>query len=449
MAGGSSAGGSTAGGATAGGATAGGSTAGGSTAGGSTAGGATAGGAPACTPTGPELCTDTLDNDCDAGADCADPKCLGLTCQTGTQNVCTAPNTCACGTYVTSVGTTQSGVRASLLEVAGRPRAFWVNSTAALYAECTSNCGTATPSWSTPVAVGAGYTDRSVRPLLHESGGVLSVLWRSGNFVYHSECAANCTVAASWTTPVDLSLGPNTSHTLGYDALNGLKIAAWETNLIADGGGLVYAECTSGCTAAGANWRPLLELPHDPSGTDLKLSALPDGGLRRIAAHFANDSNVIRYGECEADCLANGWAFVSLTGNAKDPSIVLDAQGLPRVFALNTNTNRLFVYRCTQRPCTVQANWSTTNLMASGHVTSGNYSDGSTFFVTSTVDAGALLLGTESGTTYTTANINLCTGAAARGERPHAYSGANDRLRVLHVAPPGINPSINFLYQAP
>jgi hypothetical protein len=48
-----------------------------------------------------------------------------------------------------------------------------------------------------------------------------------------------------------------------------------------------------------------------------------------------------------------------------------------------------------------------------------------------------------------TSPIDLCTGPG-RGERPHAYSGPNGRLRMVYVTPPGSGtPQINFLYQAP
>jgi hypothetical protein len=352
---------------------------------------------------------------------------------------------------VKTLGGTHSRVRASVVELAGRPRVVYVNTAGAMYAECLSGCQTPTPTWSTPVAVVPGGTDRESRPLLRASGGVLSGMSiTAAGEVLHGECPSNCTSAASWTG-VDIAGGVNGSHTVSYDVLGSLRVAVIEDTPVnaADGGGAMYLECTSGCTSALTSWRPALYFPHDPSGADIRLTALPDGGVRRSAAIFADEANVIRYGECEANCLQSGsWSFVSLAGNAKDPDLVFDAQGLPRIFAVNRVTNRVFVFRCTARPCTTSGNWISTNLIDGNHVTGGNLPDGGTFFLTSTADAGALLLGVEAGATYAVTPINLCSGAAA-GERPHGYAGANGRLRAVWVTPPGNTPTINFLYQAP
>ncbi len=39
---------------------------------------------PPCTPTGPEICDDGIDNDCKNGTDCADPACFAFQCQPAT-----------------------------------------------------------------------------------------------------------------------------------------------------------------------------------------------------------------------------------------------------------------------------------------------------------------------------------------------------------------------------
>ncbi|MBL8955393.1 MAG: hypothetical protein JNK82_31755 [Myxococcaceae bacterium] len=359
----------------------------------------------------------------------------------------------ACATFVSTVGPAQTQVRATVLEAAGRPRALWVTTAAALYSECTAGCSSATPTWSSPATIGGGVVGRDTRPLLRELGGVSSAMWRTGSQVQYAECAANCTAPASWSTPLNIAPAMSSGRTLGYDVVAGLRAAAFEDGAVAaaDGGGFAYAECTGNCSASSALWRLLLYLPINPSGADVRLTPLADGGTRRVAAIFADDSNVIRYGECEAGCLqADGWSFISLAGDARDPSLVFDAQGLPRIFARNATTDRLFVYRCAQRPCTTFGNWASTNLLSSGHVTGGNFADGGTFFVTSTPDGGQLLLGVEGpAATYTSSPLTLCSGAAVPGERPHAYAGANGQLRLVYVSPPGSTPVINFLYQGP
>jgi hypothetical protein len=332
-----------------------------------------------------------------------------------------------------------------MIEVAGRPRLFWFSALGATYAECVSGCGTATPTWSTPISVGAGGDTVESRPLIRQSGGVLTTMWKASGALYHGECAGSCTSPISWGK-VDIANGDNASHTIAYDISGTLRAAAWQDGNITDAGGLVYTECIGPCASAFGTWGRL-ELPHDPSGADLRLTALPDGGIRRSLAVYADETGgkIGLYGECESNCLqAASWAFASLA-NAKDPYIVFDAQGLPRVFA-TTTSDRLWVSRCSQRPCTSTANWTNQNLMTSDLVTGGNWADGGTFFLTSSLDGGALTLGVESGTTYTTRDLALCSGPAT-GVRPFAYSGPANRLRVVFGTPS--NPSINFLYQAP
>src|SRR5206468_899250 len=102
-----------------------------------------AGGGAACVPSGPELCGDGIDNDCNGSADCADPVCLNQRC--GACRACLG-TTCTClpSTLVSYVDAGFQEIRT--LSITGNhltPQAAWVNVNVnnLSLSQCSANCG--------------------------------------------------------------------------------------------------------------------------------------------------------------------------------------------------------------------------------------------------------------------------------------------------------------------
>ncbi len=336
------------------------------------------------------VCNDLVDQDCDGQLDCAESSCLGAACLSGVpQNVCIAPSTCACGIAVTQLGAA-AAIRAqnmSALTLAGAPRTLWASHNAGIfYSECTSGCATATPSWSSPVALWAfdagttnlGYLRPTMRVL---DAGTVVVFLRSGvatggtSVPRRMECSSNCSSLASWTT-TDLAVSGAAQTTSALATHQGLQAVAWETST----GTTTYAECTSASCTSPAAWATL-SIPFNPFGGALELLPLADGGVLR---GLVLGANIARYGECASNCLSlAGWSFVDVAVGGL-PDLAFDKNGLPRLFGIpvpGTNDD-VVMSRCVQRPCNLPSSWTSPQVVAplGRYVSAGTAPDGGTFF---------------------------------------------------------------------
>ena len=397
------------------------------------------------------VCNDLVDQDCDGELDCAESSCLGAACQSGVpQNVCIAPSTCACGIAVTQLGAA-TAIRAqnmAALTLAGTPRALWASHNAGVfYSECTSGCSTATPSWSTAIplwAFDAGTTNLGyLRPTMRVlDAGTVVVFMRNGlgagGVPRRMECSSSCGSLASWIT-TDLVDGGAAQTSSALATHQALQAVAWETASSTT----TYAECTATSCATPLAWSSVT-IPFNPFGAALQLLPLVDGGVLRSLVLGATTA---RYGECAGNCLTlASWSFVDLAVGGL-PDLTFDKAGLPRLFGIPTPgmNDDVVMARCTQRPCTVLANWTAPQVVAplGRYVSAGVTSDGGTFF-SSTDSFNRLVLFTETADGgYAGRVVNDCMGMPINSTASTAASLPNGKWQLtwrgvvtgpLHVA---------------
>ncbi|MBK7858314.1 MAG: hypothetical protein IPJ65_06765 [Archangiaceae bacterium] len=445
-AGGGTAGGGTAGGGTAGGGTAGGGTAGGGTAGGGTAGGGTAGGGPNCTRF-ETRCGDGVDDDCDTKTDCADSDCVGVACSTNNGAfTCSAMGVCGCGlaqSTVATIGAPGAG-KSAVVVASGRQRLIWhdVSASTVRYAECTSNCSTGAPVWSQGVLLENSTNGGPVRPYLRQlASGSLATLTRTGyssgtGGTVYSECSsASCTSLSNWAQG-DITPDQVAEYTLAFAANGTLRTAAYQAVMAP---GARYGECNASCTLE-SNWS-FASFSFAPVAASLAL--LGDGGVSplRHLVFSAADAGTALYAECAGSCSgAGGWQSISLPP-AGGPDLVLDSQGLPRVFF--ADGNGVSMHRCRARPCTTPGNWDTNVRIIGGigEISAAVTPDGRTGFAGSQFAGSQLAVGLElfdGG--YGVRLITDCAGAAVTGGSPSLSFGTNGAVRM------GVRDSSAFRY---
>ena len=382
------------------------------------------------------LCADGVDNDCDGLIDCQDPGCLGLECGTNTICLTTQPASCGCPLVSNSMGLGGGG-RSSIVELANTPRVLLHVSTnfstsgQLVYTECTANCLASNSQWSSPVPFDDTPGGSQIRPSLRALGSGLASFRRSGGLnspAVYSECAGpTCRTPGDWSSAnIDIASGSAGAMDLNT---GGLRAVVYER----PDAGAEYAECTGNCLQAGS-WSKV-GFPVDPLGASVVVSATGSTVMRRAFVFGTAAPAHMLYGECTANCgSAASWSTLSIDQGAI-PDLVLDRQGLPRVFFNpgGSGAGGASVARCTVRPCTSLSNWVTVPVVPAGVYASAFVApDGRTGVATSAT-SGSLVIATENaaGTAYDVEPQNDCSGQTLVLQYPSLYLEPGDRFRLV------------------
>ncbi|MGQ0507503.1 MAG: hypothetical protein ACT4TC_19550 [Myxococcaceae bacterium] len=385
-----------------------------------------------------QSCSDGRDNDCDGLTDCQDPDCAAKTCSaTMSTLTCDAAQACTCPLQERRFDTARSGPSALVVGENAAVKLLYMPSAGGgvFYSECSANCASTSPTLSTPVQITPLTANANLRPLMVAApGGALEAAFRSTRNgierVSFATCASSCNSAASWTLR-DFN-GDGTAA--GFDSTGTVRAVAHQGNI--NGTSVAtYAECAgTNCATAGATWSTV-QFNFDPFGASIALTPLAGGGLKRTAIFGAENGTGIFYAECTTNCGDTaGWSTVTLTNPGPKPELVVDKNGLPRIFHTDNSTPlRLRCTRCTQAPCTTAANWTSTELSTNATqpvIGAGN--QGATFFAMSS--GGNVMLGTEGATGgYVPAQVPSCMAAMTPGTFAAATQDAAGRWHFSYA----------------
>jgi hypothetical protein len=395
------------------------------------------------------------DSGCDLVAPaCGDPRCLGVAC--GTHQICTSLGQCACAMPVSAVAASQG--RASILEVAGRPRvAFFTDSAAGSqfeYTECTAACDTPDASWTPPVLTwpDAGDTDVFRYPAFAFGAGVTAVAgYRvGGSNLTYAECDGGCTIASNWSSVIlDALIKPSTSvsattaidmATVGATTYRALTTIARASTGGPSSNAATYAECTGPTCLDIANWHVAFVGPATPIfGTGVVLR--PEGAqLHRYVAYGASTAaDFLQYGECVGTCAAStDWLPLTvLRQQAQLPSLAVSSAGVPRIAYYDLATAAVRYTWCTSAapPCTTAAQWSDVPLASGGQVLSLKVGADDRARIAFTDGASNIQLAIETSAgsgVFNSAPITDCV-AALSGGSPALLLGPQDRYRAVFL----------------
>jgi len=206
------------------------------------------------------------------------------------------------------------------------------------YGECTNDCNVAS-SWTFTNVGDRATFGALGKLALNAQGKPRIMWARSNStatvddpYVFHfASCDSSCTSAASWTTGPVLTLGANdyvsenTGRNLTIDGTGRAHFIYSATQL-----GLNYITCASNCTQAAA-WSAPLNLSTSRGRVSLAVTA--SGGLR--VAYTTQETQLLAYRTCDANCASlASWSNEALLMNsaAGQVSLRLDGQGRPRIF---------------------------------------------------------------------------------------------------------------------
>jgi hypothetical protein len=352
-----------------------------------------------------------------------------------------------CGTYTSSISASGGG-RGVAVEVAGAPRFLFHDTIRSMaeYSECTQGCNTATPTLTTPLAIGAMGGTSDLLPALVELtplSPTLIALWRSqyipGGVLEYAECAGSCSASGSWSTIAIPAIGSNLwdKSAAGLATLNGLRAAAATQTPSADAGTFqaVYAECSSSCTSA-AFWSSTVVVPSGAAGGGAAIALTASGGTTLRTAVWGDLSGALAYAECSATCTqAASWTTAILEDGAF-PAMVMDQNGLPRIFHLKGEPpGPLSLTRCVARPCTDVANWTSVGLSDAGGYPSAGTLPGSGLTYVASDNGTNLLVGVDDGSgTYAMTPLDGC-GAPVAGISPSGYASGDGGWRFIYDGP--------------
>src|SRR5262249_28669072 len=134
--------------------------------------------------------------------------------------------------------------------------------------------------------------------------------------------------------------------------------------------------------------------------------------------------------------------------SADYPKMVIDRQGLPRVF-YKGSSNVLGFARCTQTPCTTAANWSSTNLLSTGGVPRAGVDPlGRTYF-THGLGGATWVAGQNPDGGYTPRHVSNCNFDVTSFDDPGGYPSTLDRFRIAHARTVGGNDRLYFTWETP
>ncbi len=240
------------------------------------------------------------------------------------------------------------------------------------YGECTSNCAAST-SWTFTNVGDRATFGALGKLALTAQGKPRIIWARSNStatvddpYVFHfATCDSNCTTAAGWSTGPILNLAAgqyvfeNTGRNLAIDA-TGRAHFIFSANLL----GLNYITCASNCTQA-ASWSVPVNISASRGRVSLAVTAA--GGLR--VAYTTQETSLLTYRACDANCTsAAGWSTEALLmdSGAGQVSMRLDPQGRPRIFfnqnGAGTPQGHSTFYGWCEANCTDATAWEFANI---------------------------------------------------------------------------------------
>ena len=186
-------------------------------------------------------------------------------------------------------------------------------------------------------------------------------------------------------------------------------------------GGAFYFECTANCGVA-SSWGSVIIGPTYSNAFGIDVEIADAGPLVPwttviIGGDSLSNPSAMLWRHCTGMCLSpSAWQNGVLPPGVF-PDLVIDAQGLPRVFYLTRSPGgALAITRCVAPPChgPMASVWQTTMLLpAADSVSAGALPDGRTWFVAG--NAGSVLYGVETPAGYDVGNVTTCSGASLAG----------------------------------
>jgi hypothetical protein len=218
----------------------------------------------------------------------------------------------------------------------GTPRAAWIANPGAngdgtlYYAECTANCGSQNPTFSSFPFDAGEFAHVSLEPL--PGGGIAGALMIRRSAVrvdvLYAECTSGCTSPSSWATG---TVETDTDTAKPDLAVSGATRAIAYGNMT----GVWYGECALGCTGTMNNW---FGVPIAPGPADSALAlTFSSGGVERVLA--TENGTVLT---CSSNCSLPFWNTATLSGVAPNHSLVF-AGPEPRLLGESVTSMTYFV----------------------------------------------------------------------------------------------------------